>query len=102
MPDGVHAAERLLGSTALLPVRSSRAPHTHHSCHTHTHTRARTQRHTRATQAQGHAIECRINAEDPFQNFRPGPGRVTTYLAPGAWRLRRAARTRRVMVCNGV
>ncbi len=32
---------------------------------------------------QGHAIECRINAEDPFQNFRPGPGRVTTYLAPG-------------------
>lgn len=32
---------------------------------------------------QGHAIECRINAEDPFANFRPGPGRVTTYLAPG-------------------
>jgi acetyl-CoA carboxylase biotin carboxylase subunit len=31
----------------------------------------------------GHSIECRINAEDPFQNFRPGPGRVTTYLAPG-------------------
>lgn len=33
--------------------------------------------------SQGHSIECRINAEDPFQNFRPGPGRVTTYLAPG-------------------
>jgi len=32
---------------------------------------------------KGHAIECRINAEDPFLNFRPGPGRVTTYLAPG-------------------
>ncbi|KIZ07144.1 acetyl-CoA carboxylase, biotin carboxylase [Monoraphidium neglectum] len=32
---------------------------------------------------KGHAIECRINAEDPFQNFRPGPGRVSTYLAPG-------------------
>jgi len=32
---------------------------------------------------QGHSIECRINAEDPFQNFRPGPGRVTTYLAAG-------------------
>ena len=32
---------------------------------------------------QGHAIECRINAEDPFKNFRPGPGRVVGYLAPG-------------------
>lgn len=32
---------------------------------------------------KGHAIECRINAEDPFQNFRPGPGRVQQYLAPG-------------------
>ncbi|KAF8070883.1 biotin carboxylase 1 [Scenedesmus sp. PABB004] len=32
---------------------------------------------------KGHAIECRINAEDPFQNFRPGPGRVSQYLAPG-------------------
>ncbi|KAF5836963.1 biotin carboxylase [Dunaliella salina] len=32
---------------------------------------------------RGHSIECRINAEDPFQNFRPGPGRVATYLAPG-------------------
>jgi len=34
-------------------------------------------------QFKGHSIECRINAEDPFQNFRPGPGRVTTYLAAG-------------------
>mmetsp|Transcript_17481 Transcript_17481/g.52411 ORF Transcript_17481/g.52411 Transcript_17481/m.52411 type:complete len:568 (-) Transcript_17481:509-2212(-) len=34
-------------------------------------------------QLKGHAIECRINAEDPFKNFRPGPGRVTSYLAPG-------------------
>ena len=32
---------------------------------------------------QGHSIECRINAEDPFKNFRPGPGRVVGYLAPG-------------------
>jgi biotin carboxylase len=32
---------------------------------------------------QGHSIECRINAEDPFKNFRPGPGRVMGYLAPG-------------------
>ncbi|CAK0733741.1 hypothetical protein CVIRNUC_000325 [Coccomyxa viridis] len=32
---------------------------------------------------KGHAIECRINAEDPFKNFRPGPGRIIGYLAPG-------------------
>ena len=32
---------------------------------------------------KGHAIECRINAEDPFKNFRPGPGRVIGYLPPG-------------------
>jgi len=32
---------------------------------------------------KGHSIECRLNAENPFQNFRPGPGRVSTYLAPG-------------------
>lgn len=29
---------------------------------------------------QGHAIECRINAEDPDQNFRPHPGRISGYL----------------------
>ncbi|CAL8466877.1 g6413 [Coccomyxa elongata] len=34
-------------------------------------------------QIKGHAIECRINAEDPFKNFRPGPGRIIGYLAPG-------------------
>ncbi|MFE4108061.1 acetyl-CoA carboxylase biotin carboxylase subunit [Almyronema epifaneia] len=32
---------------------------------------------------RGHAIECRINAEDPEHNFRPNPGRISGYLAPG-------------------
>ncbi len=50
-----------------------------------------------AVRLAGHAIECRINAEDPDQDFRPAPGvvrhwrppegegiRVDTHLAPGA------------------
>jgi acetyl-CoA carboxylase, biotin carboxylase subunit len=30
-----------------------------------------------------HAIECRVNAEDPFNNFQPSPGKIDLYYAPG-------------------
>jgi acetyl-CoA carboxylase biotin carboxylase subunit len=32
---------------------------------------------------RGHSIECRINAENPDDNFRPSPGTITTYHVPG-------------------
>jgi acetyl-CoA carboxylase biotin carboxylase subunit len=32
---------------------------------------------------QMHAIECRINAEDPYNDFRPSPGRITVLHTPG-------------------
>jgi len=32
---------------------------------------------------QMHSIECRINAEDPYNDFRPSPGKITTLHTPG-------------------
>lgn len=35
-----------------------------------------------------HAIECRINAEDPYNDFRPSPGKITTLHVPGGHGIR--------------
>jgi len=35
-----------------------------------------------------YAIECRINAEDPFNNFAPSPGKIDLYYAPGGYGVR--------------
>jgi acetyl-CoA carboxylase biotin carboxylase subunit len=37
---------------------------------------------------QLHAIECRINAENPFDNFKPSPGKITTLHTPGGHGIR--------------
>ncbi len=37
---------------------------------------------------QLHAIQCRINAEDPYKNFMPSPGKITDYHEPGGHGIR--------------
>src|SRR5690625_2457789 len=36
----------------------------------------------------GWSIECRINAENPYQNFMPSPGHIDMYLPPGGFGVR--------------
>jgi acetyl-CoA carboxylase, biotin carboxylase subunit len=44
--------------------------------------------HVASAQPRGYAIECRINAEDPANNFQPSPGTIDLYYAPGGHGIR--------------
>lgn len=39
--------------------------------------------HVLNAEPRGHSIECRINAEDPYNNFAPSPGKIDLWYAPG-------------------
>lgn len=39
--------------------------------------------HVLKTNPRGHSIECRINAEDPYNNFCPSPGKISLWYTPG-------------------
>jgi len=39
--------------------------------------------HVLGVEPRGHSIECRINAEDPYNNFAPSPGTIDLWYAPG-------------------
>lgn len=39
--------------------------------------------HVLKTNPRGHSIECRINAEDPYNNFAPSPGKIALWYTPG-------------------
>jgi acetyl-CoA carboxylase biotin carboxylase subunit len=41
-----------------------------------------------AMEPKGHAIECRINAENPYKRFRPAPGMITSFHVPGGMGIR--------------